>query len=64
MARAATVAPATVIVLLALIFTVIVNYSDSINLSDGDRLIFGAIGISGFMIAVLTTQESNGSFVL
>jgi len=54
----------TAIVLLALVFTMIVNYSDTINISDGQRLIFGAIGISGFLIAVLTTEENNDSFVL
>lgn len=54
----------TAIVLLALVFSMIVNYSDTINVSDGDRLVFGAIGIAGFLVAVLTTEENNNDFVL
>jgi len=54
----------TAIVLLALVFSMIVNYSDTINISDGDRLVFGAIGIAGFLVAVLTTEENNNGFVL
>jgi len=54
----------TAIVLLALVFSMIVNYSDTINISDGDRLVFGAIGIAGFLVAVLTTEENNNDFVL
>ena len=52
-------APAMLIILLALIVIFIIN-TTHINISDGDRLMFGAIGIAGFMIAIMTTEETNG----
>ena len=53
------VVPAMIIVLLALIIVFVIN-ATHINITDGDRLMFGAIGISGFMIAILTTEETDG----
>ena len=61
-----TAIAAVLVIFLALVIIVIINHTYTIDITDGDRLMFGAIGIAGFTIAILTTEESTNknSFVL
>ena len=48
-----TVWAAVIIIFLALILVLVLDNTD-LSMESGDRLMFGAIGVAGFVMAILT----------